>query len=416
MGCTPVDGVRPHALPQRWRAMTFWATSVWDWLLVALCCIATGYAVVAALALPSLRATRAAAAARARPSERPPVSVLKPLCGAEPRLFENLATFCEQAYPTYQLLFGVSSPKDPAIGVVRRLQSAYPGRDIALVVDSLVHGQNLKVSNLINLAAHAKHELIVLADSDIAVDPDYLDAVTAPLADRDVGIVTCLYHAKSVGGFWTRVGSQFINEWFAPSVRIAHAGGSRRFGFGATLALRASTLAQCGGFEALKDCLADDYWLAELTRERGLTTVLSEVVVATDVIEPDFSSLWLRETRWLRTIRSINPLGFAFLFITFTSPWLLTGALFSHGFDGVGTALRASLLAASTVIGVVARVGLHWRGSEDLRTFWRDLPLVPLRDALLALQWFVAAFGSHVVWRGARMPVVAQVAEGSDGS
>lgn len=398
--------------------MTITASSVSDWLLIVLCCVAAAYVLVAALALPSAARTMRAARTRRGSQGRSAVgavSVLKPLCGAEPRLFENLATFCEQTHPRYQLLFGVSSPNDPAIGVVRRLQAAYPQHDIALVVDPLVHGQNLKVSNLINLASQAKHELIVLADSDIAVEPDYLETVTAPLADPKVGIVTCLYHARSVGGFWTRVGSLFINEWFAPSVRIAHAGGSRQFGFGATLALRADTLAQTGGFEALKDCLADDYWLAENTRERGLTTVLSEVVVATDVIEPDFGSLWLRETRWLRTIRSINPLGFAFLFITFTSPWLVAAVLLAHGFDGNGGALREAVLGACTALGTLARLGLHARASLDARTFWRDLPLVPLRDALLALQWFVAAFGSHVVWRGARMPVVAQVVEGSDG-
>lgn len=388
-------------------------SAVWDWLLVALCCVATVYAVVAALALPSARALAQRPFGKGRTKPVAPVSVLKPLCGEEPRLYENLSTFCEQTHPCYQLLFGVSSSADPAIAVVRRLQAAYPERDIALVVDARVHGHNLKVSNLINLAARAKHELIVLADSDIAVARDYLEAVTAPLADPQVGIVTCLYHAKSVGGFWTRVGAQFINEWFAPSVRIAHAGGSRSFGFGATLALRASVLADIGGFDALKDCLADDYWLAEHTRQRGMTTVLSEIVVDTDVIEPDFGTLWLRETRWLRTIRSINPLGFAFLFITFASPWLFAGALLAfHG----GSFAREVVLLASTVIGVAARVGLHARASREPREFWRDLPLVPLRDALLALQWFIAAFGSHVVWRGARMPVVAQVAEGSDGS
>lgn len=393
--------------------MTFSAAVLWDWLLVALCCAATAYVVVAALTLPSARALAQRTAGAPRREAADPVSVLKPLCGAEPRLYENLSTFCAQAHPCYQLLFGVSSSADPAIAVVRRLQAAFPERDIALVVDSRVHGHNLKVSNLINLAARAKHPLIVVADSDIAVPPDYLQAVTAPLADPKVGIVTCLYHAKSVGGFWTRVGAQFINEWFAPSVRIAHAGGSRSFGFGATLALRASVLADIGGFDALKDCLADDYWLAEHTRQRGMTTVLSEVVVDTDVIEPNFRALWLRETRWLRTIRSINPLGFAFLFITFTAPWLWAGAwLAAHG----GAPARETALAASTALGIVARVGLHARASRQAWWFWRDLPLVPLRDALLALQWLVAAFGSHVVWRGARMPVVARMAEGSDGS
>ena len=343
------------------------------------------------------------------------MSVLKPLCGIEPRLYENLVTFCEQTHPYFQLLFGVSSPGDPAIGVVRRLQAAYPHCDIELVIDSRVHGSNLKVSNLINMARRARHDIIVLADSDIAVGPDYLDTVTAPLADPDTGVVTCLYRAQSVGGFWPRVGALFINEWLAPSVRVAHAGGSRRFGFGATLALRRTTLEGIGGFETLKDCLADDYWLAEHARTLGFNTVLSPVMVATDVIEPTFTTLWLREMRWLRTIRSVNLPGFAFLFVTFTSPWLLIGlALLLGVSSGEGTTAHPFMsltLSISTVTGIIARILLHARSARYSCTFWHDLPLVPLRDTLLALQWLGAVFGSHVVWRGARMRVANRVTQ-----
>ncbi|WP_144154187.1 bacteriohopanetetrol glucosamine biosynthesis glycosyltransferase HpnI [Paraburkholderia sp. BCC1885] len=391
--------------------MTVHSLSAMEWLLAMFCCAATVYAGVAAVAMPFFGK---------RPGTRhvgwTSVSVLKPLCGIEPRLYENLVTFCEQAHPCFQLLFGVSSAADPAIAVVRRLQAAYPQCAIELVVDSRVHGSNLKVSNLINMAQRARHDVIVLADSDIAVGPDYLDTVTAPLADADTGVVTCLYRAQSVGGFWPRVGAMFINEWFAPSVRVAHAGGSRRFGFGATLALRRTTLEHIGGFETLKDCLADDYWLAEHARTLGLNTVLSPVLVATDVIEPTFTTLWLREMRWLRTIRSVNPSGFASLVITFTTPWLLTGALLAAGLNsgfigaGSGDPLMSLLLSVSTGAGFIARVLLHARSARISRSFWRDLPLVPLRDTLLALQWLGAVFGSHVVWRGARMPVVNRVA------
>jgi ceramide glucosyltransferase len=306
-----------------------------QWILLSGCVPASLYAMLAAVAMPFFaarrgRAARAAAAASTAgsasdvlaPFARVGVSVLKPLCGAEPRLYENLRTFCDQRHGNFQLVLGVSSPDDPAIAVVRRLQAAYPRHDIELAVDTRVHGSNLKVSNLINMAARARHDVIVIADSDIAVEADYLDSVAAPLADPRVGVVTCLYVAQSVGGFWPRVGALFINEWFAPSVRVAHAAGSRRFGFGATLALRRATLERIGGFDALKDCLADDYWLAERVRALGLSTVLSRVMVATDVIEPTFSALWQRETRWLRTIRSVNPLGFASLIITFPTPWL----------------------------------------------------------------------------------------------
>jgi ceramide glucosyltransferase len=381
------------------------ALTACQWLLLSGCVSASLYAMLAAVAMPffAMRRVRTASGAARASLPLPPfanvgVSVLKPLCGAEPRLYENLRTFCDQRHGRFQLVLGVSSPDDPAIAVVRRLQAAYPTRDIELAVDTRVHGSNLKVSNLINMAERARYDVIVIADSDIAVEPDYLDTVAAPLADPHVGVVTCLYVAQGVGGFWPRVGALFINEWFAPSVRVAHAAGSRRFGFGATLALRRATLERIGGFDALKNCLADDYWLAEHVRALGLSTVLSRVMVATDVIEPTFFALWQRETRWLRTIRSVNPLGFAFLFITFPTPWILVGAWLTghlaHGpFDGVHLwAVLAS--SASTMAGFAARMLLHLRSARHERTFWRDLPLVPLRDTLLACQWLAGAFGS----------------------
>jgi len=414
-----------------------------QWILLAGCIGASIYGLAAALAMPffsarhksfhhgraasiepssgsALRAHPAAPASAAPQAHRTPfaqagVSVLKPLCGAEPRLYENLRTFCEQRHGHFQLVLGVSSPHDAAIAVVRRLQAAYPACDIELAIDTRVHGSNLKVSNLINMASRARHDVIVIADSDIAVEADYLDSVAAPLADPGVGVVTCLYVARGVGGFWPRVGALFINEWFAPSVRVAHAIGSRRFGFGATLALRRETLERIGGFDALKNCLADDYWLAEHVRALGLRTVLSRVMVATDVIEPTFGALWQRETRWLRTIRSVNPAGFASLLITFPTPWLVTSAALSLSLatHAGGHAPFAAVIASSsaTAVCVGARLLLHLRAARRERTFWRDLPLVPLRDTLIALQWLFSAFGSHVVWRGARMPVGSPAAE-----
>jgi ceramide glucosyltransferase len=385
--------------------------SIIEWLLLALTAAACGYALCAAFA-PAPRTPRTAAR-----DGYAPVSVLKPLCGAEPHLYENLASFCEQRHPRFQVLFGVASAADPAVAVVRRLQAEYPECDLELVIDARVYGKNLKVSNLINLAECAKHDRIVIADSDIAVEPDYLTRVTAPLADPSVGVVTCLYHARSVGGFWTRIGAQFVDAWFAPSVRIAHLGGSSRFGFGATLALTRDTLDRIGGLKALKDELADDYWLAELPRQFERRTVLSEVNVATDVAEPSFGPLWLRETRWLRTIRSLNPAGFSFLFITFTAPWLMIGAVLAWRWGVTPLGVAAALLVAA---GAVGRLTLHARGTLQARTFWRDLPLIPVRDTLLTLEWLVAAFGTQVVWRGARMTVVggetrATIIEGGDG-
>ena len=373
------------------------------WLPMALAFGAALYAVVAVIAS---RVSTVRAAAGERSAAPTPVSVLKPLCGAEPRLFENLATFCEQTHPCFEVICGVSRSDDPAIAVVHQLQAAYPHCRISLVVDPRIHGTNLKVSNLINLAHWARHDVFVLADSDIAVERDYLERVCAPLADPQAGIVTCLYRAKGIAGFWSRVGAQFINEWFVPSVRIAHTFGSTRFGFGATLALRRATLERMGGFERLNNTLADDFWLAEHVRELGLNTVLSPVVVETDVTESTLAALWDRETRWLRTIRSVNRVGFAFLFVTITLPWIVCGAWLAFALRGMAVHPAVSIaLVAAAATGVAARVILHAMTSGERTLFRRDLALMPVRDALLFAQWMAGSFGSTVVWRGVRIPV-----------
>ena len=342
--------------------------------------LATLYALAALMCRP--RTWRPGGAV---PAPRP-VTVLKPLCGSEARLEDNLATLCVQTHPCYQVVFGVRDPLDPAIAVVERLRRRFPERELALVVDPRVHGRNRKVSNLLNMMAAARHPWLVLADSDIAVAPDYLERVTAPLADAGTGIVTCLYRGRPVGGFWTRVGALFIDGWFAPSVGVASRGGGSAFGFGATIALRADTLRAIGGFAALKDRLADDFWLGELTRRLGLATVLSEVVVSTDVDEDSLGALWTRERRWMQTIRSLNPAGYAFSFITFTLPMLALGLALAP------LSWNWALAAA----GLAARLRLHWRACPGVAA----LALAPLRDCLLLAEWLGAFAGSTTRWRG----------------
>lgn len=349
--------------------------------------LSAGYAVAAAWM--SRRASPGSEPACVVPHDESvhPVSVLKPLCGAEPRLYENLATLCRQQHPAYQVVFGVRAADDPAIGVVERLRADFPACRIDLVIDPRVHGSNLKASNLINLCASARHAWLVVADSDIAVAPDYLARVTAPLANAQVGVVTCLYRGHAVGGFWSRLGVGFIDHWFAPSVRIAHAGGSRSFSFGATIAVRRDALAAIGGFEALSNRLADDFWLGELVRREGLETVLSDEMVSTDVTESNLADLWTHELRWMRTIRSLNPAGFAFTFITFTWPMLALAAWLSPH----------PLVLAAVVVGGLARSVLAGGLGAALTA--------PLRDTLLLVEWAVALAGSRVRWRDRMLPV-----------
>lgn len=354
----------------------------------ALVLLATAYAIAALLC----RARTWHSASRPRLQ---PVTVLKPLCGMEPGLEANLATLCSQRHPSFQIVFGVRDTLDPTIVVARRIAKRYPERDIRIIVDARIYGTNLKVSNLVNMTRAATHPWLVLADSDIAVGPDYLERVTAPLADPAVGIVTCLYRGRAIGGFWSKMGALFIDTWFAPSVRVASACGSTSFGFGATIALRADTLREVGGFWALRNRLADDFWLGQLTREHGLATVLSDVCVTTDVTENSFSELWSRERRWMQTIRAINPLGYTFSFITFTLPVLAAGLWLAPD----------KWSAAVALAGLTARTAQHLRPAADgLRKPVRML-LAPARDCLLLLTWMAAFFGSTAHWRRHAVPI-----------
>lgn len=353
-----------------------------------LCAAASAYALAALLA-------RGRATGLPVPAGPPcAVSVFKPLCGAELRLEENLSALCEQDHPEFEILCGVRDPGDGAIAVVERVRAKFPGVALRLVIDPRIHGSNHKVSNLINLSGLARHPWLVLADSDIAVAPDYLRRVTAPLGDATVGIVTCLYQGRPTDAFWARVAALFIDAWFVPSARLASALGSQVLGFGATIALTRRTLDAIGGFEAVRSRLADDYWLGELTRRLGLRTVLSDVCVITEVAEGRFGDVWSRELRWLRTIRSLNGPGFAFLFVTFTLPMLALGLVLAP--TPAGAALAA--------FGVAARFALYWRAGLA-RRFW----LAPLREGLMLVEWIVACFGDDVVWRDQVVAVADRV-------
>jgi ceramide glucosyltransferase len=363
-------------------------TAIIHGLGIALAFVAAGYACVALWA--AWKATRPIAIHHAQ--EPQPVTVFKPLHGAEPRLHDNLRSFCVQTHSDYQLVFGVRDQDDPAIDVVQRLREEFPHCSMALVVDPRVHGANFKVSNLLNMLPHVRHDWLVLADADISVPMDYLVRVTAPLADPGVGIVTCLYHGIPGPSFWSRLGRLFIDDWFAPSVWLSHAFGSTRFAFGSTIALRRDSLQAIGGFEVLRDTLADDFWLSELTRRAGLRTVLSDVVVGTDVAESKLKDLWTHELRWLRTIRSIAPAGFAMTFVCFTSPLLLLGLYLAP----------EAITAGLALLGGGARVLLHFlqRRTSDRAFAWHEVLLIPLRDTLLLMEWAAALAGWQVRWRG----------------
>jgi ceramide glucosyltransferase len=324
----------------------------------------------------------------------PPATVLKALCGAEPGLYEQLRTFCVLRYPRFQLIFGVREATDPAIDVARRLQREFPNLDIDLVVDPAIHGTNRKISNLMNMLPRARHDLLVMADSDILVPADYLSRIIPPLLEPGVGLVTCCYRGRAGAGLASVLGAMFVNEWFMPAVRLAALFGSQAFVSGATIALRREVLVAVGGLDALADQLADDYRLGEWVRQRGLQVVLADLTVQTAVTESSFAQLCRHELRWLRTIQSVQPLGFACSLPTLGLAPVLLGAALA-GFDTPVMGLLA--------IAAVARLVLHcYERSAGTREFWTGLALLPLRDALLALLWCWSFFSREISWRDHR--------------
>jgi ceramide glucosyltransferase len=358
-----------------------------NWGGTALGALAMAYAVTAWLAVRSRRHSP-----RPGPATLPPVTVLKPLCGAEPDLYDCLRSFCDQAYPSFQIVCGVRDADDDAVTVVLRLQREFPGLDLQIAINPAHHGSSGKVSNLINMMPFARHDNLVVADSDVRVAPDYLANVVPPLLDPAVGIVTCPYRGCPQGGPWSALGSAFINDWFMPSVYVAALLGSRAFAFGATIAMRREVLARIGGFMAIADQLADDYRLGELTRRMGLRTVLSEVVVETLVDERSLGDLVRHELRWLRTIRAVRPLGYALSFVTFGLATVALGCLVAAG-AGAAPALLA--------ITALARLMLHFR-VRDARSAVQQLWVLPLTDLLGFALWCWGFVSRRVQWRHAR--------------
>jgi ceramide glucosyltransferase len=360
-----------------------------------LAAMAALYTAIAALLL--LRRREAAAP----PGERPGVSILKPLCGAEPHLLDCLRSFARLDYAPLQIVFGVREASDPAIGVVQQLRREFPALDVALVVDPVVHGENLKASNLINMLPAARHDVVLISDSDVRVGPGYLDSVVQALARPGVGSVTCLFRGRPGPGLWSRVASMFINDWYFPAILVSQALGDTSFASGVTIALRLQTLERLGGLKVLADHLADDWLLCDHVRRLGLATVLAGFVVQTDVAEAGFAAHASRELRWMRTIRTVAPLGYAFMGVTISLPLALAGLAAS----AAGGMLSGPVLAL-TCLTLVCRVVIHRVQCRRMGVgLGYDLMLIPLRDGLLLAVWFAGFLGRGITWRGRRYRV-----------
>ncbi len=335
------------------------------------------------------------------PTAFPPITILKPLCGDEPLLEEALASCFMQDYPDFQIVFGIQDPKDPALTVLRRMQARFSDRDIAVVIDPTPHGPNRKVANLINMLPSAKHEVLVISDSDLHLPPTYLQRLVSALEQPGTGLVTSLYIGlpPQRKGWAARMGSTQISHSFLPGVLLSRALG-REDCLGSTAMLRRDVLERTGGLRALVQLLAEDNVLGQRVRNLGLSVALAETVPSATVPEPTLRALWQHEIRWTSTIRALAPVSLCGSTLQYPLFWALLAVIFSGG-----AVWALSLFAAGWAVRVVAT----WMIDAALKplvgrpAFATPFWMLPLRD-ILSIAEIAASFGvSEVVWRGHKM-------------
>ena len=339
---------------------------------------------------------RKAADRSVRSTFLPPVSILKPLKGTDPEMYQSFRSHCMQDYPKYEIIFGVSSDaSDPAIESVRRLQSEFADRKILWVVCPDMLGGNVKVSNLAQMLDAASYDHLIVNDSDIRVAPDYLRRVMAPLQDSRVGLVTCLYRGAAAPTLGSRLEALGISTDFCAGVLAARTLEGVHFGLGSTLAFRRVDLRKIGGFASFADYLADDYELGKRLSELGLTVQLSEVVVETFLPAYKLRDFIAHQLRWARGVRDSRLGGYLGLAFTFGVTWAALALIVSRA-PWVWVAAAATVLLRLAVALSVGRAVLMDR--QVLKDLW----LIPLRDLVCVGVWKVSFFGNTIRWRGDR--------------
>ena len=342
-----------------------------------------------------VRATRAGL-----PDFHPPVSILKPVKGLDPEMYESFASHCRQDYPDeYEILFAVGSPDDPAIEAIERLQREFPGRSIRLILCPETVGTNGKVSSLVQALPHARFDFILISDSDILVSPWYLRRIMAGFGDaeagRKVGMVTALYRGKAYRTIPSRMEALGIATDFAPNVLTARLlEGGIHFGLGSTLAVSREALDAVGGLLPLADYVADDYHLGARIAAKGYEVVLSREVVETSVPEYTFPEFLAHQLRWARTVRDARPPGYFGMVFTFGLAWAMLNAIAS-GLSLESVALLS--IAAAARVSVALLVGGELLGDRHLL---RNLWLLPFRDLITLSLWVWCYAGSTIQWRG----------------
>ena len=362
-----------------------------------------GGLVYSALSLLGARAFARATGRRRRPegsSFTPDVTLLKPLKGAEPGLYEALASHCRQVYAgQVQIVCGVTDIRDPAVAVVARLRSDFPDADLQVVECPERLGTSGKVSNLVQMSRVARTPFVLVNDSDIRVEPGYLAAVMAAFEDGKVGMVTAPYRGRTAPAatVWSKLEALGIATDFMPGVLTARMlEGGIRFGLGSTLAMRRSALTEAGGFEAVIECLADDYELGARIARAGHRVELCAEVVETSVPAYIFSAFFDHQLRWARSTRDSRRWGYLGLGVTYCLPWALALCVAS-GFALWSFSLLSVVVLVRVSVALSVGVGLL-RDGQVLRDIW----LLPVRDCFGLFFWLWSYAGDTVLWRGER--------------
>ena len=326
-----------------------------------------------------------------------PTTILKPLHGSEPGLVRRLSSFCRQDYAApIQVVCGVRWASDPAAETAKEVAKSVGCSHLELVVDPREHGTNPKVSNLANMLRWARHDVLVIADSDIEVRPDYLASVVSELNRPEVGAVTCLYHGVAMPGRWSRHASLAINTHFLPDAITALTLGLARPCFGSTIAMPRAILVRIGGLQAFADHLADDYAIGEAVRAAGYQVAIPRFSVGHACFHDRLQSLVTHELRTARTIRSIAPIGYRGAIITHPFALALFGVLY-NGSDALVLAAVALACRVALCLCVEQALGLA------RQPYW----LIPVRDLLSFAVYVWSLFGGNVVWRGSRYRIAA---------
>jgi ceramide glucosyltransferase len=335
-----------------------------------------------------------------KPSFAPDVTILKPIKGVDARMYAGLASHCRQHYAGhFEILFGVSSEDDPAVGEIERLRAEFPDYDLRLIVCPQLLGASGKVSNLVQMLAEAKYEHLLINDSDICVSPNYLTRVMSGFADAQVGMVTALYRGRmdAMPSMWSRLEALGISTDFIPGVLTARRlEGGVRFGLGSTLAMSRVALEAAGGLAPLVDSLADDYELGARIAQAGFHVELCDEVVETAIPTYDLRGFCQHQLRWARTTRDSRRWGYLGLGITYVIPWAAVNCLAS----GLATWSFGLLgLAALVRVAVALSVGVGVLGDDQVL---RDLWLLPVRDCFGLGFWAWSYASDTIVWRGER--------------